>query len=246
MAIISVTPDDITARLDEIGPGTEVVLQPGRYRQVLRWAGKQGRADAPIVPRGEPGAVITDETSAEDFRRKGNELAKSVEDRGKYPGLYPWMLEGRLKLERCRHVRIEGLTFEKSWPTHVALFDCQDIVLAGCNFIDGTFAIGAEGAATYGITIEGCDWTQDRPAHRLWQEIPWWRVHGRFEDGRPSVDLVNDWRLFDGDFFRGDGIRGGVTIKDCRVSQAFNAIHLFNSEGKAELALDVTCTAAGS
>jgi hypothetical protein len=239
MAIISVTPDDITAKLDQIGPGTEIVLQPGRYREVLRLTGKRGTAEAPIVLRGEPGTVITDETAAEDFRRKGNELAKSVEDRGDYPGLYPWMLNGRLRLERCRHVRIQDLTFEKSWPTHVAVQSCQNIALVRCRFRDATFAVGAEGAATYGITIEDCDWTQDRPAHRLWQEIPWWRVHGRFEDGRPTVDVAHDWRLFDGDFFRGDGIRGGVTIKDCRVSQAFNAIHLFNGHKDPELALDV-------
>ena len=243
MAIISVTPDDVAAKLAGIGPGTEIVFKPGRYRQVLRLTGKQGTAGAPIVLRGEPGAVITDEVSADHFRRKGNELAKKVEDGHvpphKYPGLYPWMLDGRLRLERCRHVRIESLTFEKSWPTHVALLNCEDMTLAGCHFIDGTFAVGAEGAATYGITIERCDWTQDRLPHRLWREIPWWRVHGAAGDGYPAVNVADDWRLFDGDFFRGDGIRGGITITRCTVSHAFNAIHLFNTERKSELALDV-------
>jgi hypothetical protein len=239
MTIIWVTPDDIVAKLDRIGPGTEIVLRPGRYRRVLRLIGKQGSADAPIVLRGEPGAVITDETSAEDFRRKGNELAKEVEDSGRFPGLYPWMLDGRLKLECCRHVRIEDLTFEKSWPTHVALQDCQNIDLARCRFIDGTFAIGAEGATTYGIVIEHCDWTQDRVADRLWQKIPWARVHGAAEDGGLPVDVAKDWRLFDGDFFRGDGIRGGIAIKHCSVSNAFNAIHLFGDKANPELALDV-------
>jgi hypothetical protein len=96
-----------------------------------------------------------------------------------------------------------------------------------------TFAIGAIGSRTHGITIRHCSWLQDPVPGRIWRVIPWGRIHD------PIVDIEHDWRLFDGDFFRGDGIKGGVTIEHCRIGQAFNAIHLFNDHGDLGLARDV-------
>jgi hypothetical protein len=155
------------------------------------------------------------------------------------------MMDGHLKLLRCRHVRIQGFHFEQSWPTHIALDDCQQIEIAKCTFLDATFAIGATGRSTRGLTIEDCSWTQDRVLNRIWREIPWYRIHGAPENDPPEdeddplVDIENDWRLFDGDFFRADGITGDVTIRGCRIERCFNAIHLFNDDSDLALARDV-------
>jgi hypothetical protein len=247
MTVKEATPETVDEVLACAGPGDEIVLRAGRYvrppGRPLSLRRLMGKAKQPIVIRGEPGAVITAELSADGFRREGNRRARMVQDRllpgHRFPGLYPWMLDGTVRLTGCRHIRIQGLAFEKSWPTHVALLDCRQIVISRCTFTDGTFAIGAEGARTYGVEIERCTWVQDRVPGRMWRDIPWWRIHGDIGDGYSPVDVENDWRLFDGDFFRGDRIRGGVTIRNCTISQAFNAIHLFGSEDDPDLAVDV-------
>jgi hypothetical protein len=245
MAEIRVSPGDAQSVLDRVGPGDTVVLTGGSYGAKLRLAGRAGRADLPIVLRGEPGAVLDGGRSAEDFREQGNHMALATW-RGEapgtkphdYPGLWPWLLDGQLVLERCRHVRLENFAIERAWPTLIALDRCHDIVITNCQFRDGTFAVGAEGRDTYAITLEGCHWVQDRAPHRMWQQIPWARIHGHPDNNEP-VDLEQDWRLFDGDFFRAEGIRGGVTIRNCTVTAAFNAIHLFNDQADTALSHDV-------
>ena len=127
---------------------------------------------------------------------------------------------------------------ERSWPTLIALDGCQDVLISGCDLQDGTFAVGAARPETRGLTIEDTRWVQDGRPGRMWREIAWARIHGDPEEDGP-VDVERDWRLFDGDFFRGEGIRGEVTIRRCTVAAAFNAIHLFNPTRDLELARDV-------
>jgi hypothetical protein len=98
--------------------------------------------------------------------------------------------------------------------------------------------VGAAGAESQDLTLEDCRWVQDGAPGRMWREIAWARIHGDpAEDG--PVDLAGDWRLFDGDFFRGEGIRGGLTVRRCSILAAFNAIHLFNPARDPALARDV-------
>ena len=53
-----------------------------------------------------------------------------------------------------------------------------------------------------------------------------------------KVDVENDYRLFDGDFFRSNEISGGVTIRHCIVKAAFNGVHGFNTSAQAVLNRD--------
>jgi len=247
MTEIRVTPADAQAGLDRAAPGDTIVLGPGTYRSPLHLVDRAGTPERPIRLRAEPGAVLEGGRGAEDFRLEANRLAKAVADgevpgyeKGTYPGLYPFILDGRLTLRRCRYVELRHLCFERSWPTHIAIDGCQDILISGCEFTDGTFAVGAAGADTHGLTLEDCAWVQDRVPGRMWREIDWARIHGNPTDPDDGpLDLVNDWRLFDGDFVRGEGIRGGLTVRRCAITAAFNAIHLFNEPHDPALARDV-------
>jgi hypothetical protein len=232
MAEITLTPQTAQQALDRAQAGDELVFQPGRYRTRLTVSGKSA-----LVLRGQAGAVLTSEVSAENFREEANRRSKEVQDHGKYPGLYPWLIYGQLVLRNCDQVTIVALEFEQSWPTHIAIENCQDIEILICHFTDGTFAIGAEGSKTYGIRVDHCTWTQDRPPGRIWRKIPWRAIHGAPPDD-PPVDIATDWRLFDGDFFRGNDIAGGVTISNCLIKQAFNAIHCFNPTQNIQLGRD--------
>jgi hypothetical protein len=247
MTDIRVTPSDAQAGLDRAGPGDTVVLGAGTYRSPLRLVDRAGTAGRPIELRAEPGAVLDGGVAAEDFRLEANRLAKKVNDgevpgfeQGTFPGLYPFILDGRLLLQRCRNVALRNLRLERGWPTLIALDGCQDILISGCEFTDGTFAVGAAGADTYGLTLEDCSWVQDRVPGRMWREIDWTRIHGNPNDEEDGpINLAEDWRLFDGDFVRGEGIRGGLTVRRCSVTAAFNGIHLFNQTLDPALARDV-------
>jgi len=242
MPVREVTPATLQAALDEAAAGDVIRLAPGTYASVYRLEEKRGTAEAPIVIEAAgtangAQAIFSAGVSAEDFRPYGNRLAKETQDRDDYPGLYRWIHEARLVLWRCEHVVVRHLAFERSWPTHLFLDDCRAVAVEGCRFTDATFCIGAVGEATADITIDGCSWVQDPVPDRLWREIPWYRVHGAPPD-HPAVDVVEDWRLFDGDFFRSVDIRGGVTIRNCRIENAFNAIHGFNFGERSDLNRD--------
>lgn len=239
MRSIRATPRDIQLHLDRAEPGDEIVLQAGRYGSRLRMFGRLGTAAEPIVVRAERGAVLDGGMRAEDYRVTANRLALEVheEQRG-YPGLWPWMRDGQLSIRNCRYVNLIDLKVRNSWPTLIALENVRDIKIAGARLRDGAFAIGALGRETSGISVDGCQWVQDPVPNRMWKEIAWARIHGDPNDDEP-VDVEKDWRLFDGDFFRGDGIRGGVQIRHCRIKAAFNAIHLFNDGDDSDLARDI-------
>ncbi len=239
MKTITVTPLTAKEVLSTLDPGSEVIFAAGNYEEILELELKSAPDDVLTILRGEPGAIITMGLSAEEYRETGNVLAKAVQDRGGFPGLYPYKMNGRFKLKNCANVIIENLTFEKSWPTHIAIENCQDLIIRTCEFQDATFAIAATGEATYGITIEECNWVQDRQPGRMWLDIPWFRIHGDQEDKHPPVDVKEDWRLFDGDFFRAEDIAGGVTIRHCKIGQAFNAIHLYNTKLDPRISIDI-------
>lgn len=242
MPEIVVSPETAQSALDHARAGDKLVFQPGRYGSVLTLLRKRGTAAQPIVIQGQPGAILTMGIAAEDFREEGNRRAKQIQDEGHqgshFPGLWPWLLDGRLVLRDCEHVTVTGLRFEKSWPTHIAIEDCRAVRIEDCRFEDATFAIGATGPRTYGIHINACHWLQDPVPGRIWRQIPWQNIHGAPPDD-PPVNIATDWRLFDGDFFRASEIAGGVTIAHCRIGQAFNAIHCFNDPGEFSLSRDL-------
>lgn len=238
MNVIPVDPETFQLALDAASAGDRIQLKPGSYTGVYTISRRHGAASRPIVIEPAPGVdpkdcEISRGVSADEFRLPANRLAQYALQIGyDFPGLYPWIDDASLRIYRCQHVVVRGLAFSKSWPTHVFIESAADISLQDCAFEDATFCIGALGAVTRDILIENCTWTQDTVPDRLWQQIPWFRVHGE------KVDAEKDYRLFDGDFFRSNEISGGVTIRHCTIKAAFNAIHGFNTSAQAALNRD--------
>jgi len=180
-----------------------------------------------------------------DIRQWGNEIARRMEAAGEFPGLYKIADEAMLILRNCRDIAIENLHFEDCWPTAIYLDHCQRVSIRNCSFAGGTFAICARGGSTRDIVIENCFWQQDDkdapkrswegeksgpngPA--IWNEIAWQQIHGDKKDFDYRVNLKEDHRAYDGDFFRAWGIAGNVVIRGNHIRNAFNAIHTFGSE----------------
>ena len=244
---IRVTPDIACEVLQNLSHGDHVVFEAGHYTEPLTInlknavADSAKRAEIPkTVLEAEGEVIIGAGISADQYRVEGNERA--IPDGSpdhNFPGLYPFIDEAHLTIANSCNLELHGFRFEESWPTHLYLDNVQDILVEDCTFLDGTFAIGAVGEETYGLTITKCSWRQDRVPGRIWLQIPWWRMHGAEGDGYPPVDVENDWRMFDGDFFRSLGIKGGVTLSHCSIGQAFNAFHMYNEDWVEGLSRDV-------
>ncbi|MFA1628189.1 right-handed parallel beta-helix repeat-containing protein [Rhizobium mongolense] len=213
-------------------------------------SGKSGTQREPIVLRGQS-AVIGPGTPFETYRREGNRLAAQPAATGQFPGLYYLADNASLIVRNCQWVIIEDLDFDGCWPTSIYLDNCQNVVIRRVDFRGGTFAIGAAGPYTRHLLVEDCSWIQDTsgkgavdfasicdkgapdpappPASTmLWSKTNWIQVHGSPKDGDPPVDIDNDARAFDGDFFRAWTIAGYVVIRRNVIIDAFNAVHFFN------------------
>ncbi len=224
MCEILATPDSILQAIESAEPGDRVILEAGQYPSIaITW--KHGAVDRPIEIFAKAGAVFDGGRRYEDFQQEANDLARELQENGKFPGVYPIADNGHVTFRNCRYVRLVGATFKGCWPTCVAIQDCSDIALADLTMEEASFAIYARGSRTSGILIERCSWLQDIERGRIWRDIPWSKIHG-VQPVEPD-----DARAFDGDFFRAVGIRGGVTIRDCLVEHAFNGVHLFHSDG---------------
>ncbi|MBV9077147.1 MAG: hypothetical protein JO048_06640, partial [Methylobacteriaceae bacterium] len=233
MGDITADPTSLADLARQLRPGDTLKLQPGRYTDELSLRGLGGTQDRPITIRGEPGAVFDGGRTATDYREEGNRRAIDAVKQGGYPGLWPFMSEAMISVERCSHLVLDGFTVRRAWPSALYLGEAQSITLRNLGIEDATFAIGAAGASTSDILIENVRWCQDVSRDWLWRRIAWESVHGE-----QPVDVARDWRLFDGDFVRGFGIRGGVTIRNCTVEHAFNAVHAFNDNLDPALSQD--------
>lgn len=126
-----------------------------------------------------------------------------------------------LKLMNVRRVILRRLTFKNNWPTSIYLRGARDIAISECAFSEGRFAIYARQgrfAKTKRLLIENCTWVQD-PDHKMWTgAVTWEQVKLR--------DPGFDASYFNGALFGSFDISGGVTIRHCTVSHAFNAIRM--------------------
>lgn len=200
--------DDLQTALNRAGPGDEVLLLPGRYPAPAVMC-KSGTAEAPIIIRpARGGEVILDGGRTREDGRNGM--------------LDP--LDGDfafLRLFGVRHLLIDGLSFENCWPTAIYMRSCRDVTIRNCRGEGGRFFIYArqtDTQPTRDLQIEGCAWVQD-PDHDMWDgRVLWEEVKGRPQ--------FYDASFFNGAFFGSFDIEGRLTIRDCDISHAFNAIRM--------------------
>jgi hypothetical protein len=231
----------------------------GKYREPITVEGRRGTAKAPFVIRGDK-AWIGSNVTFDTYRKPANRLAAAHQEGGSFPGVYFLADNAALVVRNCQWLVIEDLVFENCWPTSIYLDNCQHVTIRRVSIRGGTIAIGAAGAYTRHILIEDCDWVQDvsgsgeedvvsirakkgvRPhgsftPGELWRKYPWSAVHGAPAEGPDSVEgLVNiddDARAFDGDFFRAWTIAGYVIIRNNVIVDAFNGVHFFNQAGES-------------
>ncbi|MGJ8628747.1 MAG: right-handed parallel beta-helix repeat-containing protein [Sulfitobacter sp.] len=199
---------DLQTAINRARPGDTVRLIAGHYT-----------GPATISASGKTGKPITIE---------GPKDGEAIFDGGQSPengqntGLKPLDSDfSFLKVFGAKKLILKRLTFKNNWPSSIYMRGAADIRIADCAFTAGRFAIYARQGVlvkTKHILVERCTWVQD-PQHKMWNgDVTWEQV--KLKD--PSYDAS----YFNGALFGSFDITGGVTIRDCAVSHAFNAIRM--------------------
>jgi hypothetical protein len=194
-----------------VGPGDVVQLTPARYTRAIRLdAG--GRPGEPLTIRGAEGVVLDGQqppTPASAEHMAPTEADFSF-----------------ISLLSTDHVILERLAFERCWPSAVLARGCRALIVRDCACVGSQFFLYARNRSraflpdvlAHGITLERVRWIQD-PEGRMWHgEISWKSVKG--QGPKPHHTYLN------GAFFGSFDIAGGVTMRDCTVSHAFNGIRM--------------------
>ncbi len=240
---IEVTPrSNIRSKLLKLRPGQHLVFKKGVYVKPIYIGGIRGTYRKPIVFEAEKGAIFTSgfelndelerlgEVTNAGYRRRSNRIAYLRQTAGYYPSIGQTGAEANVVIHNCQFLILKNLTFKNCWPTALLIDDSQNIIANALEFTEGTFAIAAAGKSTRDLLIDGCNWVQDSSGIcKIWNQILWSQIHGASNNSSDGgVDQDEDYRAYDGDFFRAWNIAGNVTIRHCNISDAFNAIHFFN------------------
>lgn len=205
---------ELQTAINRAGPGDTVQLLPGRYTMPVVCP-KSGKRDAPITIEGpKDGSAVLD----------GGQAAQDARNIGLKP------LDGEfafIKVTDARKLIFRNLTFKNNWPTAIYLRGAQDITVEYCAFLRGRFAIYARQGRetpTQRLLMDGCTWVQD-PDHDMW------RGHVKWEQVKHQ-DKSTDASHFNGAFFGSFDITGDITIRNCDISHAFNAVRMDMRRGE--------------
>lgn len=232
MTAVSTNPQNIANDVKFLRAGDILELEECDYRSPVFIDGLGGTASKPITIRSRGGARFTSAETFSAAKSRINKLVKRRQESGYFPSIGQTADEAWLILRNCRYIVVESLNFEGCWPGSIYVDQSQNITVRDVHFLEGTIAIGVNGKSSRDILVEDCTWQQDvSAAHDMWKTIPWTRIHGHKNNaygGDGTVNVREDYRLYDGDFFRAWEMPGNVTIRNNYIKDAFNGIHFFN------------------
>lgn len=208
---------DLQTALNKAEPGDTVRLAPGCYRDPVT-----------VSFGGRPGAPVTVE--GPDLRRGGRPATfdggRAMRD-GLEGGFKP--LDGVwsfVKLTGVSHVTFRNIRVRNCWPHAFYVRQCQHLTFGDIDAVGGRRLVFARSGArlpTRGLLLERIRWVQD-PEHAMWRgEAAWAEIKEKPGHADKS------W--FNGGLLESYDIDGDVTITDCDISHAFNAIRMDLAEG---------------
>lgn len=193
---------------DMVMPGDQILVHGGDYTESILLEEVRGTKTKPIRIVAADSQWITGRKDPDPHRKIGIPIFGA-------PAF--------LRLDRCKHVIIEGLRIKHWWPTIVHATASSRLTIRGCQMRHATYAIVASdiGRPTcHNLLIEGNHWQQDdSEEHSLWFRIDWQESHG--EEETPGSH-----QYFNGGFFGSHGIRGQVIIRNNLIEDAFNGIRM--------------------
>lgn len=209
--------DELQTAINRAGPGDEVLLLPGTYHEPVV-INVSGETDRPVTIK----ALKDGAPPLLDGRRTPAD--------GRHAGMEP--LDGDFaffKVIRAKHIVFKNLKFDRCWPSAFFLRSAENVTIAKCHALRGRFFVYArqlDSRPTRDILIERCQWVQD-PAFDMWEgRVTWSEVKG--------APGFRDHSHLNGGFFGSYNIEGGLVIRDCDISHAFNAIRMEIDETYAD------------
>lgn len=199
---------DLQTVINKARPGDTIELLEGDYTSPVVIA-VSGTKDKPITICGPKHGVA---------RLDGGR----TREQGRAGGMKP--TDGDfafIKLFHAEHIRIEGLQFENCWPSSIFARSAQHIKVRNCVGRGSRYFFYARqtsARATRGITLDGVKWVQD-PYFEMWLGKVTWK------DVKAKPGHVDN-SFFNGAMFGSFDIKGDVTIRNCEISHAFNAIRM--------------------
>ncbi|WP_164658877.1 right-handed parallel beta-helix repeat-containing protein [Tropicibacter sp. Alg240-R139] len=199
---------DLQTVINKAQPGDVIDLLPGEYVAPVVIA-VSGTKDKPITIRGPKDGIA---------RMEGGR----TREQGRAGGMKP--TDGDfafIKIFHAEHIRIERLNFENCWPCSIFVRSAQNIDIRNCRGRGSRYFVYARqtnNRDTNGITLDGVNWMQD-PYFEMWDGKVTWK------DVKAKPDHIDN-SFFNGAMFGSFDIRGDVTIRNCEVSHAFNAIRM--------------------
>lgn len=199
---------DLQTVINKARPGDVIQLVEGDYTSPVVIA-VSGTKDKPITIRGPKTGIA---------RMEGGR----TREQGRAGGMKP--TDGDfafIKIFHAEHIRIEGLRFENCWPSSIFMRSAQDIEIRNCGGRGSRYFLYArqtDQRPTKGITLDGVRWLQD-PFFEMWTGKVTWR------DVKAKSGSIDN-SFFNGALFGSFDIKGDVTIRNCDISHAFNAIRM--------------------
>jgi hypothetical protein len=199
---------DLQTVINKANPGDVIELLPGDYIAPVVIA-VSGTKDKPITIRGPKQGRA---------RMEGGR----TREQGRSGGMKP--TDGDfafIKIFHAEHIRIEGLAFDNCWPSSIFVRSAQNIEIRNCSGRGSRYFVYARQTKrrdTKGITLDGVNWVQDRH-FEMWQGKVTWK------DVKAKPGHIDN-SFFNGAMFGSFDIKGDVTIRNCEISHAFNAIRM--------------------
>lgn len=199
---------DLQTVINKAQPGDVIELLPGDYVSpvIIAVSGIKGN---PITIRGPKEGLA---------RLDGGQ----TREQGRSGGMKP--TDGDfafIKIFHAEHIRIEGLEFDNCWPSSIFARSAQNIEIRNCRGRGSRYFLYARQTKqrnTKGITLDGVKWVQD-------QHFEMWEGKVTWKEVKAKPNYVDN-SYFNGAMFGSFDIKGDVTIRNCEISHAFNAIRM--------------------
>ena len=237
MANIKINTRNFARKLRKVAAGDTVLMSRDTYKKPLVLEGITGTKEHPVIIRPDYGlrtgdVVLKSDIREHEARMLGNRVAGKREQAGYYPTVGHLGEQALLILRNCQFVVVQGLKFKGCWPTGIFIDDSMYVGVRDCHFEKGSIAIVAQGRKCHDVVVEHCSWKQDKSGYLMWNRVPWDRIHGASNNGNDSGVSEDDYRYWDGDFFRAWNVHSNFTFRHNHIEDAFNGIHFFNSHDR--------------
>lgn len=146
----------ITTAISKATPGTQILLLPGTYDQLIQIDNINGEVDKPIN-------IKSFSTNPDSFAIV-NRFAEPSTSSDK----------NAFRIDNSSWIEIENIKFSNCWTDVILITNSSYISIIGCEFIGGKRVIKPSGKGCHHFLVENCYWEQHKG---VWAGYDWEEMH---------------------------------------------------------------------